>query len=217
MPSGDIYRATIEATFGGEPVVMGLGFISQSGAADFLTDATQLNDELQVALDLGSSAGPFLSPLSAQLHINGVRIQDLNPGLSAGLLYSLGSVGGNVTDDALPPAVSFCVTWRDGQKGKAHRGRTYITGFAEDSQNAGYWISEIQDWAVSAFAQPLMDAFGPLGGGNYALALVHEMSGGVRIVPPTADPIISYSIHNETRVLRRRGIGVRISRRPSAP
>jgi uncharacterized protein (DUF2141 family) len=87
---------------------------------------------------------------------------------------------------------------------------------AEDSQNAGYWIPEIQTWAFTAFAQPLLDSFGVLGSGNYALSVVHTQVGGVRLTTPTATPITSFTVHNEVRTLRRRGVGVRISRRRGA-
>lgn len=213
MPSGDIMRATIEGTFDGEPVMLDLGFLSNSGAGSFQEDADALVGEVMTALQLGAPTPPFMEPLSAGYTINSIRVQDLAPGVAAGLVYPVGVPGGNSTDDALPPQLALCVTWRTGLKGKANRGRSYLTGFAEDAQNGGYWISEIQAWAQTVFAQPLIDAFGPVGSGNYALSVVHTMSGGVRLTPPTSTPIISYSIHNETRTLRRRAPGVRISRR----
>lgn len=212
MPTGDIMRATIEGRFDNEPVVIDLGFVSNSGAATFPDDAAALAAELIAALELTSSAGGYLSPLAAAYVVDGVRIQDLSPGVAAGLVFGTGAGGGNDVDDALPPQIALCVTWRTGLKGKANRGRSYLTGFAEDSQTGGYWIPEIQTWADTGFAGPLMAAFGPVGSGNYALSVIHTVSGGVRLTPPTATPIISFSIHNETRSLRKRGPGVRISR-----
>lgn len=212
MPTGDVYKLTLEGRFNGEPVITGLGFISQSGAADFITDATQLVLELAVALGFNAADPPFLVPLSAGYTIDNIRVQDLNPGVSASYVEGLGASGENATDDAMAPQLALCVTWRTGLKGKQNRGRSYLTGFAEDSGNAGYWISDIQTWASAAFAQPLMDAFGPIGTGNYSLAVVHTVSGGARIIPPTATPIVGYTVHNESRTIRRRGPGVRISR-----
>lgn len=213
MPTGDVYRATLEGTFAGEPVVIGLGFISNSGAPDFVQDSVTLMGELRDALEISSPGGGFLSPLSSRYTLDQVRIQDLNPGVSAGFVSEVGMAGGNTVDDAMAPNLALCVTWRTGLKGKQNRGRSYLTGFAEDSGNAGYWIPEIQDWARNAFADPLLTAFGPMGPGNYALAVVHTMSGGVRIIPPTATPITSFTIRNTARGLRSRGVGVRISRR----
>lgn len=218
MPTGDIMRATIEGTFGGEPVVVGLGFVSASGAADFNEDAGTLADELITLLELnGAGVGVYLSPLSAQYKLSGVRVQDISPGVSAGYFRSVGGIGGNVVDDAMPPNDALCVTWRTSLKGVQNRGRTYLTGFAEDSNNAGYWIPEIQDWADGSFAQLLMGSFGPLGGGNYAFSVIHRVAGGTPLVPPTATPITSFTVHNEVRSLRRRAVGVRISRRPTGP
>lgn len=217
MPTGDIMRVTLEGHFAGEPVVMDLGFVSQSGAADFPTDADQLEVEVVDALALGAADGAFYAPLSVQFRMDSVRVQDLAPGLAAGRVYPIGITGGNVVDDASSPHDALCVTWRTGLKGKQNRGRTYLCGFAEDSQNAGYWISEIQSWAALQFGQPLIDAFGPIGSGNYSLSVVHTVAGGVRLVPPTATPIESYSVNNTVRALRRRAVGVRISRRPTAP
>lgn len=217
MPTGDIYRASLEGTFDGEPVMINLGFVSASGAASFLDDANQLAGELVTALGFTGSPGTFMGPLAVNYTMNQIRVQDLAPGVAAGLLYPVGMPGGNAIDDALPPSLALCVTWRTGLKGRENRGRSYLTGFAEDSQVAGYWIPEIQDWAVNNFGNPLMNAFGPLGTGNYSLSVVHTVLGGSRLIPPTAEPILSYSIHNEVRTLRRRGVGVRISRHRTTP
>lgn len=217
MPNGDLYRATIEGRFDSEPVVIGLGFLSQSEMPDFQQDSEALAIALATALGLDGVGGDYMTPLSVQYKVDGIRIQDLNPGTSAGAFFTFPAEGGNTTDDAMPPNDALCVTWRDGLKGKQHRGRSYLTGFAEDSQSGGYWISEIQSWAVTAFAGALMIAFGPTSPGSYVLSLVHTVSGGARLVPPTSDPIVGYSIHNEVRTLRRRATGVRISRRPVGP
>lgn len=217
MPTGDIYKATLEGVFAGEPIVMGMGFISNSGAADFAEDSNTLAGELFTALDLSAIPGAFMSPLSVQFNLQRLRIQDLNPGVSAGHVVAIGNTGGNETDDAMSPNDSLCVTWRTGLKGVMNRGRTYLGGFAEDSANAGYWIAEIQTWAYDAFVNPLLGAFGPLGAGNYALALVHTVAGGSRIIPPTATPIVSATVNNTVRTLRRRAVGVRISRHRTAP
>jgi hypothetical protein len=213
MPNGDLYRATIEGKFNAEPVMIGLGFRSQSEEPDFAHDSEALAIALATTLGLDAPGGGYMSPLSAGYTVNGIRIQDLDPGTSAGAFYVFSDTGGNVTEDALPSNDALCVTWRDGLKGKSHRGRSYLTGFAEDAQSGSYWIGEIQSWAVVGFAGALMDAFGPGAAGSYVLVLVHEVSGGVRLTPPTSDPIVSYNVHNEVRSLRRRAVGVRISRR----
>lgn len=217
MPTGDIMRASIEGTFNNEPVVIDLGFVSNSGAATFSEDAGALTNELKTALGLDAPGGVFLAPLAASYEVTGIRVQDLSPGVAAGLVSGIGDVGGNAVDDALPSSVALCVTWRTALKGKENRGRNYLTGFAEDSQTGGFWIPEIQTWAATNFAGALLNAFGPFGPGNYQLSVIHTVSGGVQLVPPTATPITDYTVHNETRVLRRRGPGVRISRRRAAP
>lgn len=213
MPSGDIMRATIEGTFDGEPVMINLGFVSSSEEPDFAADAAALAASLISTLHLADVGSSFLAPLSEHYFVNDIRIQDLFPGVAAGLVFPVGAAGGNATDDALPPQCALTVTWRTGLKGKENRGRSYLTGFAEDSQTTGYWIPEIQTWAQTEFADQLIASYAPPDGGAYALSVIHTQSGGVRLSPPTATPIISYSIHNEVRTLRRRGVGVRISRR----
>lgn len=217
MPTGDIMRATLEGHFDGEPVILGFGFVSASGAADFADDAAGLVSELEPALGLTGSGSAFFSPLSVQYKLDGIRISDLSPGVSASLVFPVSNVGGNTTDDAMPPNDALCITWRTGLKGAQNRGRTYLTGFAEDSGNAGYWIPEIQDWANSVVGSGLLNAFGPLGTGNYSLSVIHTVAGGARIIPPTATPIIAFSVHNEVRSLRRRAVGVRIRRRRTGP
>jgi hypothetical protein len=212
VPNGDLYKASIEGTFNGEPVIIGLGFVSQSEMPDFTSDAVGLAVALGTVLELYTVGGGFMLPLSSHYSVLGIRVQDLNPGLSAGHFEAIPAVGGNTTDDAMPSNDALCVTWKDGLKGKQHRGRSYLTGFAEDSQSGSFWIGEIQNWAVDAFAAPIMAAFGPGATGSYVLSLVHTMSGGARLAPPTSDPIVSYQVHNEVRTLRRRAAGVRISR-----
>lgn len=212
MPNGDLYRATIEGKMTGEPVIIGLGFLSQSEEPDFQHDSEALSIALAGVLEIDSPSGGFMAPLSEKYVLDGIRIQDLSPGTSAGAFYGYSVSGGNTTDDAMPSICSLCVTWRDGLKGKQHRGRSYLGGFAEDSQSGSYWIGEIQNWAILSFAGALMVAFGPGGTGSYVLSLIHTVSGGSRLVPPTSDPITSYTVHNEVRGLRRRGVGVRISR-----
>jgi hypothetical protein len=210
-------RLTIEGTFGGEPVIIGLGFISNSGLADMPADLANLVNEFAPVLDIGNSTGIYLSPLSAQYKVTGLRAQDLNPGVAASVVQVNGAVGGNAVDDAMPPNDALCVTWRTGLKGKQNRGRSYLTGFAEDSNNAGYWIPEIQTWAQDGFAQPILDAFGPVGSLNYTLALIHTQAGGTPLIPPTATPIQSFTVNNNVRSLRRRATGVRISRHRTTP
>lgn len=217
MPTGDLMRATIEGHFDGEPVVIGLGFLSSSEAPDFATDATNLASSLGSLLALDDPAGGFLSPLSVKYVVDNIRISDLNPGVAASLVFPQGGTGGNTVDDGMPPNDALCVTWRTGLKGKQNRGRSYLTGFAEDSQSGGYWIGEIQTWAQTAFVGPLLDTYGEGVAGPYVLSLVHTVSGGARIIPPTSIPIISANVHNEVRTLRRRAVGVRISRHRTAP
>lgn len=211
MPTGDVLKLSVEGKFGGEPTVVDFGFISGSGLGSFEEESDSLQTEFVSALGLGSSGGLYPAPLSEQYSIDAIRVQDINPGLSAGRVFSLGTLGGNTTDDALPPNCALCLTWRDGLKGKAHRGRSYLTGFAEDSQNAGYWIPEIQAWA-SSIASAIMAQFGPLGAGNYTFAIIHTQSGGVRLVPPTATAVTSFTVNNTVRAIRRRSVGTRISR-----
>jgi hypothetical protein len=103
MPTGDILRASIEGTFDGEPVMIDLGFVSNSGAANWASETSLLSTELANVLELGTPGGGYMAPLSEHYAISGIRIQDLAPGVSAGILAAYGDVGGNVTDDALPP------------------------------------------------------------------------------------------------------------------
>jgi hypothetical protein len=217
MPTGDVMRLTLEGTFDGEPTVIGFGFVSNSGLGSFQEDSDALIQEFNGVMGFDATPSAYLAPLSVHYQVTGVRVQDLSPGVAASNVSAFGQLGGNTVDDALPPNDALCITWRTGLKGKQNRGRSYLTGFAEDSQVSGYWISEIQAWATSVIGNGLMAAFGPLGSGNYALSVVHTMSGGARIIPPTATPIVSYTVHNEVRTLRRRAIGVRISRHRSAP
>jgi hypothetical protein len=130
MPTGDVLKATVEGTCGGEPVVIGFGLVSASGLATFQEEADELAARLTSVLSLNAPTGGFLAPLSAQYKLSGVRIQDLNPGVAAGRVYPVGGVGGNSTDDAMPPLCALCVTWRTDLKGKENRGRTYLSGFA---------------------------------------------------------------------------------------
>jgi hypothetical protein len=113
----------------------------------------------------------------------------------------------------MPPNDSLCVTLRTAVKGRTGRGRMYLNGFPEGSANGGYWETAAQDAAV-AIAGALLNTFGSPGQpAPYTWGVISRFEFGVKRDIPAFTPIDSYTVHHEVRTLRRRAIGVRISRR----
>lgn len=211
--SGDLAVVQLLATCGGEPTINDLSFQINDPAATWPEQVQAIADALESTV--GSSAsGLWSDGRSTAYNCYGLRVIDARPATSP-----LGEIAlawpGVVADDVMPPNDSVCVTLRTGVKGRTGRGRMYLNGYPEGAANGGYWETAAQD-AAQFLADALLTAFQE--GGSvpaFTWGVISRYEFGVKREIPAFTPITSFTVHNEVRTLRRRAIGVRISRRPS--
>lgn len=213
MVVDQILLARIKARFAGEPVINSLAFVDVgSDGVDWPSTAEALFVSLSTTLGLGAPGGMWTAPLSVQYHLDSIGVSDVAPGTSPELDYVVGLPGEVADEDAMAPNDSLCITWRSAFRGPGGRGRTYLTGFAEGSSNAGYWELAAQN-AAATIAGAMMVAYGEGGTQPFRFVILHRMQGGVAVIPPAERPVLSFTIHNEVRSLGRRAVGRRIRRR----
>ena len=129
-----------------------------------------------------------------------VRAEDDTPGLAAtGETLVTPPEVGDDTGNAAPPLCALVVQWKGSSKGKAGRGRMFLTGYPASTAIGGFWTSDAQNPA-SAAASVLFDAYGPAGSGQ--LCIINRTSGGSALVPHTGTLIKAFTIDN---VIRRQG------------
>jgi hypothetical protein len=212
--SGDLVVVKLLSTCGGEPTINDLSFQINNPAATWFQQAFQIITDLDGAIGL-SVGGQWIEQRSTAFNTYGAQIVDVRPGTSPLAELTLAAQG-IVTDDVMPPNDSLCITLRTEVKGKTGRGRMYLNGYAEGGANGGYWETSAQANANS-IAGALLAAFGPdAAGPNMTWGVISRFEFGVKRAVPAFTPITNYTVHNEVRTLRRRAIGVRISRRPAA-
>lgn len=212
--SGDLVTVKLLATCGGEPCINDLSFQINDPAATWAEQVQAVADALEAVV--GSSAsGLWSDGRSTAYNCYGIEVVDVRPATSP-----LGQIAlawpGVVADDVMPPNDAVCVTLRTAVRGRTGRGRMYLSGYPEGSANGGYWEVAAQD-AAQALADALLTAF-KVGGSSPSLTwgVVSRYEFGVKRDVPAFTAIESFTVHNEVRTLRRRAIGVRISRRPAA-
>lgn len=214
MPDiGDLLQARIRATFCGQPIINSFSFVALEPFATWSDAAQTLLDSLEAALGITSPGSIWVTGLNVSYAIQSIDIVDIYPAVAPLHSFPSSGVGTIDDDDALPPNDSLCCTLRSDFKGTGARGRVYLTGFSEGTQNAGYWLAGTQVYA-QVIMSAMIDNFGEAAGGaSFRWAVLHRYTGGAPIVPPEVKPIMSYTVHNEVRSMGRRAIGRRVSRR----
>lgn len=139
---------------------------------------------------------------SDAIALTSIRVEDDTPGLAATGEYVLAvPEAGDDTGNAAPPLCALVVQWKGLNKGKAGRGRMFLTGYPASTAVGGYWTSDAQDPA-SAAASVLFDAFGPAGSGQ--LTIINRTSGGVKLEPHQGTLIKAFAVDNVIRRIGRR-------------
>ena len=212
MPDiGDLVTVRIVQAISGEPIINNLSFDAVAPFGTWQELCSQMGTELEAALGVVGGAGVWYTERSQYWTTTGVQIIDVSPGVAA-MNQQTTSGAGTDTGESLPPNDALCMTLRSDFKGQSGRGRIYLAGYGEVYQQQGYWLGTAQD-SASAIGSALMDGFGPdAGGASFRWCVLHQMSGGSRLVPPEVKPITSFTIHNEVRSIGRRAVGRRIHR-----
>lgn len=212
--NGDLIVVKLLSTCGGEPTINDLSFRIENPAADWPTQVQQVLGDLGTAIGL-TSPGVWTEQRSTAFNTYGMQVVDVYPSTSPLLELGLAQQG-VIADDVMPPNDSLCVTLRTDVKGRTGRGRMYLNGYPEGSANGGYWENVAQDNAESIAEALLANFSAILGGQNMTWGVISRFEFGVKREIPAFTPINSTTVHNEVRTLRRRAIGVRISRHPAA-
>jgi hypothetical protein len=208
--SGDLVTVKLLATCGGEPTINDLSFQIVNPTASWPSQVAQVLNDLDTAIGI---YGPALwsAQRSTAYNLYGAQVVDVRPGTSP-LGEAACAAPGGAADDVMPPNDSLCVTLRTDVKGRTGRGRMYLNGYPEGSANGGYWEAAAQD-AASALATALLTNFGQDGAlPNMLWGVISRFEFKVKREVPAFTPINSFTVHNEVRSLRRRAVGVRISR-----
>jgi hypothetical protein len=212
--AGDLVVVKLLSTCGGEPCINDLSLQIENPAASW---AEQVMD---VVSGIGAAIGPagtafFNVGKSTAFNTYAAQVVDARPNTSPLAEVLLGWQG-DIADDVMPPNDSLCVTLRTDVKGRTGRGRVYFNGYPEGGANGGYWEAATQLLANNV-AQALLDEFGTANlGRSYTWGVISRYEFGVKREIPAFTAITSYSVHNEVRSLRRRAVGVRISRHRTA-
>jgi hypothetical protein len=207
--SGDLVVVRLLSTSAGEPTMNDISLQINNPTADWPSQVQDVISKIDLAVG-PASPGPITAQKSTAFHVYGAQVVDVRPGTSP-LGQQLLDYTGDDATDAMPPNDALCVTLRTDVKGRTGRGRMYLCGWTEVVANGGYWEADAQA-AADAMAASLLSNFGPTAGGPYTWGVISRFEFKVKRDIPAFTPINSYTVHNEVRSLRRRAIGVRISR-----
>lgn len=191
-----LLKVTLVHTFAGMLVENTFGMESGDG-----TVPQDLADS--VAATISGSA--WMTGRTDEISLTRVRVEDVYPGTAAtGEVILAVPEPGDDTGNAAPPLCALVVQWRGLSKGKAGRGRMFLTGYPASTAIGGFWTSDAQDPA-SAAASVIFDAYGPAGSGQ--LCIINRYAGGVKLDPPVGSLIKSFTVDNVVRRIGRREVG----------
>lgn len=147
--------------------------------------ATVINQALADALAT-SIRSAFTTHLAAQVSalagFGTALIRDIRQANMPEYVGSGADVPGSAVGDPLPPSSALVVTLKTGRAGQSFRGRVYLAGFTEDSNDSAGHISSATNAAAVAFVTAISTAFGANG---LALAIVSRPAERVQIVRTT--------------------------------
>lgn len=180
-----IYRVALHGTFNSDDVVNVWHFSAANGLeSDINTDFSTL-----VAAD-------YLACLHSSYSF--VDITTTNLTTLAQDALALTGTGGHTLSEGLPPQVAAVISWKTAKVGRAYRGRTYIGGLAEDSNNAGLLAGAVGAQLVTLADDIMTDWPGGFGG---TFVIYHRGSS-------TFDAVTSFTVRNTLYTQRRRAVGV---------
>lgn len=192
-----LLKVTLVHTFDGITVENTFGLESADG-----TDPQDVADAVGALF----AASAWMDGRSDHMGLAEVRVEDDTPGTAAsGSFLFDPQPAGDDAGNAAPATCAVVVKWRATGKGKAGRGRMYLTGYPASTAISGFWTSDALNPA-SAAASVIFDAYGPSGSGQ--LCIINRFAGGVELAPHTGNLVKSFVVDNVIRQQRRREQGV---------
>jgi hypothetical protein len=206
MASGDVWKVTLDMTWGTVVCHPGFWLVEGSGGGD---PSPQVNVAAAVEAALGASA---LAGFSDQCHLIGTIISDLQPGVLPTVNIPFAApIDGDIVDvNPLPPQSAAVISWQTGVKGTvgtfATAGRTYMPGIPQNGQISGFLQATFQT-AVDTFATKLWAAFID-DGTAYQQHIVSLTPGSQPVTVRAVNPVTGWTVNNVVRSQRRREYGV---------
>lgn len=203
MAIGDLALVVAELRGAGQVFQNTFGFKAISAGATLTNLVADFRDAA-----IKNTSGGLLYPLTDDVGCAYVRAVDVVPGTQANVEESFAEVlGAGNTSEPLPFHCAVVITWRTGLAGRSYRGRTYLTGAAEDQQNAGQWSSAFLA-VVATFPVNMLATFGPTGSNaNWQLVVISRVANGVERATPIGTAITGYAVRQPVYTQTRRVIG----------
>lgn len=195
IPIPNAIRASIEAIYGGQKVVLTLGW--EKAGAVVEQDLNDLNDALE---DWVSTH--LFSAVSDQLSFTGVTSTDQTTESSPSIYKAFTpAISGNQANEATPGNVAAVVSFLTDLRGRSYRGRNYVPGIDSAAFTSPGNLG-------AAFAAVLLAAYTALSDVTTATNLTHSVlsthHNGAPRVTGVATPVSSYSIDLKSDSQRRR-------------
>lgn len=125
-------------------------YFGRAGAAAFSVEALEIDSSLrQMYTTLATQS------LSSQWRVTHIDYIDRSEADGESLTTNTDIIGANA-GDALNSAFACCISWRTAQTGRRHRGRTFITGWAEASNSGTAHILDATVTVVQNAANALL-------------------------------------------------------------
>lgn len=109
-----------------------LGVVNAGNVA--ITQA--LTNTIGTAIKSALTSSAYGTKVATVVSLANIGLRDIRTANQPEFLDSGAAVAGTAAGDLLPPAVSFCVTLRTAFAGRSFRGRCYLWGYTEASNNA---------------------------------------------------------------------------------
>lgn len=117
----------------------------------------------------------------------GFKATDLTS-LAGVSIFRAVNITGNIAGPAAPLNATFAVKLVTGLRGRGTNGRVFWYGLSEEQMGA-YLMDPIQAEGIRVNVESLITALGAAG--DYSLAVLHKVVGGVEINPQTASVVVS--------------------------
>jgi hypothetical protein len=203
---GDIYAVSVIFSQPGGTAQCNFGFECVTNVAG---DAqANLGAAFQTAM-IKNTSGGLLNEVYSTTTTSRLEVEDVKPGTLATYVRTYSPVAGSaVSGESAPPQCAVVLSMRTALKGRSYRGRVYIPGLAETSQNAGQ-IASAGIAAYAAMATQLLAVFGPAGSnGDWRLAVISRYANKLKRLQPVATQVTSITADQTIRTQRRRVLGV---------
>lgn len=117
-----------------------------------------LANTVGAAIKSAFTSSGLAAVVSSSVDLVNVGLRDISTANLAEFLDNGAAVPGTDAANALPPQTALVVTLRTANAGKSYRGRTYLTGFTEASNEADGTVSVAARTAATAFLNAINTA-----------------------------------------------------------